>query len=244
MWAANAAELSAHYRIYVLDVMGQPGKSVPDRAIANRADFSEWLTSVLVALHLDRVYMVGMSYGGWLTLNYAMAAPERLNKIALLSPAGSFLRNVRQFTLRGMPVMVFARIIPTRFFAASFCRWLIFDEHLHDPDLRQFLDLEANQLYLGAKYYRMRPETLRVGPVPFSDEELHRVSVPTLLLIGENEVLYDPRAALARARRLIPNLEGALIPRASHDMSFTRHDLIDARIVEYFGSENPAPSAS
>jgi pimeloyl-ACP methyl ester carboxylesterase len=243
MWAANAAELRTHYRIYALDVMGQPGRSVPNQPIASRADYAEWLTSVLNALRLDRVHLVGMSYGGWLTLNYAMAAPDRLEKIALLSPAGGFLRIVRQFTLRGMPIMLLAGILPTRFFAASFCHWLTYKEHLRDPEMRRFIDLEIEQLYLGARYFRMRPDTLKIRPVPFTDAELQTVSVPTLLLIGENEVLYNPHAALARARRLIPELDSALVPRASHDMSFTRHDVVDAHIIDFFGSDDPARAA-
>ena len=236
MWAANVADLSRIYRTYAVDVMGQPGRSVPARPIASRADYAEWLTSVLDGLHLERVWMVGMSFGGWLTLSYAMAAPERLEKIALLSPAGGLVRNVREFTLRGLPMMLLAGVIPTRFFAASFCKWLTFDENQSDPAVRQFIDLEVDQLYLGAKNFRMYPETLKVGPVPFGDSELRRVAVPTLLLIGRNEVLYDPHAAVARARKLIPNLEAELIPRASHDMSFTRHDIVDARILAYFSN--------
>jgi pimeloyl-ACP methyl ester carboxylesterase len=109
--------------------------------------------------------------------------------------------------------------------------------------VRRFVDLEIEQLDLGARYFRMRPETLKVGPVPFTDAELQSISMPTLLLIGEDEVLYDPHAALARARRLIPQLESDLVPRASHDMSFTRHDVVDARIVEFFASEDPAGPA-
>ena len=35
----------------------------------------------------------------------------------------------------------------------------------------------------------------------FSDEELRGMQVPTLLLVGEQEVLCDPKAALERARR-------------------------------------------
>ena len=46
-----------------------------------------------------------MSFGGWLALNYAVAAPERVQKLVLLSPGG-FLPMVRQFSLRGM-LMVF-----------------------------------------------------------------------------------------------------------------------------------------
>ena len=48
-------------------------------------------------------------------------------------------------------MMLFAGIIPTRFFAASFCRWLTFDENRRDPDVRRFIELEVEQLYLGAK---------------------------------------------------------------------------------------------
>ena len=50
-------------------------------------------------------------------------------------------------------------------------------------------------------------------PTVFSDDELRAMRVPTLLLIGDHEVIYDPATALARARRLIPDFEGELVPR-------------------------------
>ena len=52
-----------------IDVMGQPSKSIPDEPIRNAADYVAWLTATLDALHLDRVSLVGMSFGGWLALN-------------------------------------------------------------------------------------------------------------------------------------------------------------------------------
>ena len=78
------------------------------------------LTATLDGLHLDRIFLVGMSYGGWLALNYAVAAPERVQKLVLLSPGGGFLPMVRQFSLRGMLMVLF----PTRFTVNSFMRWL------------------------------------------------------------------------------------------------------------------------
>src|SRR6266700_1202694 len=76
MWPPNIADLSKEYRVYAVDVMGQPGKSIPDQRspIRSRADFVEWLTATLDRLRIDRAYVMGMSYGGWLTLNYAIAA--------------------------------------------------------------------------------------------------------------------------------------------------------------------------
>ena len=37
MWAPNIADFSKHYRIYALDVMGQPGKSTPTEPIRTSA---------------------------------------------------------------------------------------------------------------------------------------------------------------------------------------------------------------
>jgi pimeloyl-ACP methyl ester carboxylesterase len=240
MWSPNVAELSKHYRVYAVDVMGQPSKSIPDQAIRSRADFVEWLTAVLDALKIDRAYLVGMSYGGWLTLNFAIGAPDRVEKIVVLSPAGSFLRNVIQFALRAMPIMFF----PTRFLARNFARWLTFGENWRNRDVRRLTDRLVEQFYLGEKHFRMQVETLKVGPDPFSDEELRSLQTPTLLLIGQQEVLYDPAAALDRARRLIPNFQGELVPHASHDMSYSQHGVVDARILEFLRKSPAAVQAA
>ena len=70
-------------------------------------------------------------------------------------------------------------------------------------------------------------------PTVFSDGELRAMHVPTLLLLGDREVIYDPATALARARRLIPDFEGDLVPRSSHDMCFSQHRVVDARVLDF-----------
>ena len=79
-------------------------------------------------------------------------------------------------------------------------------------------------MYLGLKYFRIPPETLRVMPAALSDDELRAVHVPVLLLIGADEVIYDPAPALARARRLLPDFRGELVPRSSHDMCVSQRE--------------------
>jgi pimeloyl-ACP methyl ester carboxylesterase len=218
MWAPNIADFSKEYRVFAVDVMGQPSKSIPDEPIRNAADYVAWLTAILNGLSLDRVSLIGMSYGGWLALNYALGAPDRVQKLALLSPAGSFLPLVRQFRLPGMPMVLF----PTHFTVNSFMRWLGIE------------DSSACQLtYLGLKHFRMPPETLRIAPTAFSDAELRAMHVPTLLLMGEDEVIYDPAAALERARRLVPDFRGELVPSSHHDMCFSQHAVVDARVLEF-----------
>ena len=101
MWSLNVTDLSKYYRVYAIDVMGQPGKSIPDEPIRTASDYVEWLTATLDGLDLDCISLLGMSYGGWLALSYAIAAPARVHKLVLLSPAASLVPLVRQFSLRG-----------------------------------------------------------------------------------------------------------------------------------------------
>ena len=70
-------------------------------------------------------------------------------------------------------------------------------------------------------------------PSVFSDDELRALRVPGLLLIGDREVIYDAAKALARARALIPNFEGELVPSCKHDMCFSQHRIVDARVLDF-----------
>ena len=55
MWSPNIADLSKEYRVYAIDVMAEPSKSLPDEPIRDSTDYVTWLTATLDALHLDRV---------------------------------------------------------------------------------------------------------------------------------------------------------------------------------------------
>ncbi len=229
MWIPNVAELSRNHRVYAIDVMGQPGKSIPGEPVRSAADYVAWLTATLDGLRLDRIALVGMSYGGWLALNYAITRPERVQQLVLLSPAASVLPLVRQFSVRGM-LMVF---VPSRATVNSFMRWLGFKDNPAGAAARREGNIVVDLIYLGIKHFRVPRATARVAPTVFSDEALRSMPVPTLLLVGDREVIYDPAAALARAEQLIPAFEGALVPGCSHDMCFSQHRLVNKRILEF-----------
>jgi pimeloyl-ACP methyl ester carboxylesterase len=223
MWAPNIADFSRYYRVYAIDVMGQPSKSVPDEPIRTGTDYVAWLTATLDGLNVGRVSLLGMSFGGWIALKYATAAPERIHTLILLSPGG-FLPMAKQFALRGM-LMVF---FPTRLAVNSFMRWAGIARAGAEP----VLDL----MYLGVKHFHRSKDTMRVdrdAANPLSDDELRSLPMPVLLLFGDGEVIYDAADALQRARRLIPHLEGDRIARCRHDMCFSQSRIVDARVVDF-----------
>jgi pimeloyl-ACP methyl ester carboxylesterase len=225
MWAPNIADFSKDYRVYALDVMGQPSQSIPTEPVRNAEDYAVWLAETLDGLHLDRICLVGQSYGGWLALNFALAAPDRVQKLVLLSPGGGFVPMVRQFSLPGMLMVWF----PTRVTVHWFFRWLGITASNAGPVLEL--------TYLGLKHFRVPLETLRVMPVMFPDDQLRAMRVPTLLLVGDHEVVSDPAMALARARRLFPDVQGELIPQCSHDMCFSQRQIVDARVLDFLNDD-------
>ena len=228
IWSPNIADLSRAYRVNAIDIMGHPSKSIPDEPIRDAGDYAEWLTATLNELGLDRVIMVALSFGAWLALNLAITAPERVRKLALLSPAASFLPIVKQFALRG----ILSRLPPQRYWFDSLMGWMGFSYDQVNADAQRVLDL----MYLGGMNFQMSQETMRVMPSVFSDDELQGLRVPVLLLIGENEVIYDAAEALARARRLVPDFRGELVPECSHDMSFSQYRIVDARVLDFLNN--------
>jgi pimeloyl-ACP methyl ester carboxylesterase len=209
---------------------------MPDEPIGDAADYVTWLTATLDGLNLGRVSLLGMSFGGWVALGYAVAAPERIQRLVLLSPGG-FLPMLKQFALRGMLMTFF----PTRFTVNSFMRWTGLTDTPGERDAGPLLHL----MYLGLKHFRMPEDTLRANTAaanPLSDHELRSLQMPVLLLFGDEEVIYGSAEALERARRLIPHFGGELIPRCRHDMCFSQSRIVDARVPDFLqkrGDQQP-----
>jgi pimeloyl-ACP methyl ester carboxylesterase len=108
--------------------------------------------------------------------------------------------------------------------------WMFYEPNLQNEKTQRLFDCVLNQMSLGAKYFRMGTV---VPPLPYKDEELRSVRNPTLLLIGQQEALYHPIAAVDRAKQLIPDIQAELIPQASHDMPISQHGTVNQKILEF-----------
>src|SRR5262245_39740307 len=77
----------------------------------------------------------------------------------------------------------------------------------------------------------------RVGVLPiFSDEELRRLTMPTLLLIGQEDTLRDARKVAERMRNLVPVLTTKIIPQAGHALYNT-----PSNIMPFLAATLPEP---
>lgn len=220
VWIRNVAALSRTFRTYLVDIPGDANKSEWTAPFRSRADSSKWLTELLDGLALERTHMGGMSYGGFTALNFALANPGRLKRMFLVAPAAS---------LDKLPFSFFVHflgpaIIPSRALVhKTFC-WLSATGHSVDERL-------ADQMFLGVRHFRFAKG---MYPSVFTDDELRRLRVPTLLLIGEQEVIYaDLHRAVDRAVKLIPGIQAELVPNASHLLIMERPDVVNQRVLAF-----------
>jgi pimeloyl-ACP methyl ester carboxylesterase len=237
-WAYNVGAFSRHRRVYALDMMGQPSKSVPDQPIRTRDEMAEWLTATVDALGLRSFDLVGYSYGGFAALNYAVHAPDRIRRLVLLAPVGGIVPPKKQFYVRGL----LTAVLPATRLTTNLLwfDWFIYRPNLDDPRTRVLFDRLSHQFMLGNKHFRLGQT---VPPTTCPDEELRGVRAPTLLLIGQQEALYDAAPAAARARALIPDVRAELIPHASHDLPVSRPDTVNPRVLAFLDGDTASVAA-
>jgi pimeloyl-ACP methyl ester carboxylesterase len=167
IWRGAAVELGRKYRVYAVDLMGEPGKSDPERPEWDSLAFSEWLEDVLNGLKCERVVLCGVSQGGWTALKFAVNHPERVTKLVLLSPGG-IVPDRLSFILKVIPLSMMGTWGNERI------KRLIFAGHTVVKELDDYITLINNQFIP------------RMGILPlFSDDELRRLNMPALLLMGE-----------------------------------------------------------
>ncbi len=220
-WYANVAPLSRHFRVYALDVVNQMGLSVCTRPLATRADCAAWLGEVLDGLGLERATLMGHSYGGWLALNLALAAPARVTRLVLLSPASAFAPIATRFLL----AFLSAVFVPTP-------RMLYWFMQQTTTQRLVYPTADVEQLLAGIRAFT---QSQLAGPVfaVFSDAELHGLHAPTLLLVGERDVACNPRRVLERARRLVPQIEAELIAGGGHLFQVDQAAATNARLLRF-----------
>jgi pimeloyl-ACP methyl ester carboxylesterase len=223
MWYANAAALGQTFRVYAPDIVGQPGLTEAAGDVAQSADLNEWLLDVFGGLAVERAHVAGLSYGGWLATSLALYAPHKVERLALLAPAGTITGLRRRFMLFALPMIVW----PVQATIRPFFSWLA-QGYRADGDF-------ASLMELGVRHWRSSKQG--VYPAAFSDEELRRLEPPTLLLIGDREVIYNQYAGMARARRLIPHFEGEIVPNACHLISAEQADVVNRRMLAFLGIE-------
>jgi pimeloyl-ACP methyl ester carboxylesterase len=207
MWAGDVGEYAKQYRVYAVDLIGEAGKSAPQRPAWDSAAFAEWLEDVFNGLKIERAAMVGISQGAWTALKFGVVHPERVEKLVLMTPGG-IIPDRSSFIIRAIGWMMLGKWGIGRMVKSLFGDQVV-------PD--GVIDIVTQMTT------HFKP---RMGVLPiFSDDELRRLTMPILLLGGTKDIMRDMDQIEARLRGLVPHMTSKRIMGGGHALLHTQADV-------------------
>lgn len=106
MWFDNAQELAKDFYIIAVDTLGAAGKSEPNENFFNHFNPTIWINEILDGLKIQKVHIVGVSYGVNMGLNFCVKSPDRVERLVCI--AGIIpLKGVKFFLLTLRSVFAF-----------------------------------------------------------------------------------------------------------------------------------------
>ncbi|MEU3722633.1 alpha/beta hydrolase [Streptomyces sp. NPDC031705] len=204
VWGACVAAGPARSRrVHAVDLVGEPGLSVPapGRAVRSVGDLVEWFDALLDGLDAPGggpVTLAGHSYGAWIAAHLAARRPGRLDRLVLLDPTQVFAGLRPGYVLRALPMLV--RPTPAR--------------------IRSFLAWETGGVPLDPAWTRLQEETARfptVRPVTGPRPDLAGLrELPVEVLFAGRARCHDPARAARVAREVLPGARVGVLPGVSH----------------------------
>jgi pimeloyl-ACP methyl ester carboxylesterase len=203
VWMRDAALLGERFRVYAVDVIGEPGLSGPSRPPLASRVYAGWLDEVLNGLGMTRAALVGISLGGWLALEYATTHPQRVSAMALLCPGG--VGRHKNVLLWAVPLLLLGPWGRARFSERI---------GLPKPSGEASPAMQAFAAFNDAIHasFKVRRERLP----GFSDAALQRLTMPLLTILGGRDVFIDSPGTRDRLAANIPHADIRYLPQASH----------------------------
>jgi pimeloyl-ACP methyl ester carboxylesterase len=207
MWIGDIEEYSRCFRVFAIDIPGEPGKSGDEQYPLEKSIYQEWLRDVFQKLELKRASLIGISLGAWMAIDFSAQYPEMVEKLVVLSPSGIGPQK-NSFLFKSLPLM----LLGERGFM-KITRLVNGDEPIPDE---------------AVQYSRLISQNFNLrSMVPvFFDDELKRLTMPLLLFAGGKDVLLNSRITVERISKLLPKAETNLIPEAGHVLIHLRNQIL------------------
>jgi pimeloyl-ACP methyl ester carboxylesterase len=192
----------------------------------------DWLTGIeqiaesyrfmLERLGLSDVTLVGLSMGGWIAMELALRAPERLARLVLIDPIG--------VQVPDHPILDVFALTPEEALSANYQRP---EKFRPDPSTVDAVQVAAQAANLRATEVYTRSRAMHDPGLP---ERLGEIRVPALVLWGESERIVP----LASVEAIVHHLGGPahldLIPGAGHRPQLEQPEQTERSVRAFMGT--------
>jgi 3-oxoadipate enol-lactonase len=223
-WVLQLPAFAEHFRVLVYDCRGQGRSDKPDGPYP-QALHAQDLQGLLDALGVRRAHIVGLSNGGTIAMHFTSNCPDYVERLALIDTFASVDALMRA-KLDSWLSAVNAGGPDLRFEVATPWVWG-----------RRFMDANPELLAkLREKSRESDPKAIRnliQGTLEYDiRERLPTITMPTLVLVGEEDVLTPPWYSRELAEH-IPNAQMFTVPQAGHALTIERPAVVNTLVLGF-----------
>lgn len=239
-WEYQQAALAPHFRVITLDLPGSGLSDKPDIAytpeemVARVHDFMD-------ALGIQKAALVGNSMGAGLVIGMAVAHPERVDRLVLISGLPKGVREKLTGPLIKRAVETSAPVWLIRFGNWLAGRWVTEDvlkEIVHDHSRLTPAVIERS--VQNRKRPGLIPAAMATARnLPLWEQgfaiKIGEISRPTLVLWGEEDKVL-PSAVGRELQATIKGASFALVPKAGHIPQWEQPETVNSLLITFLKS--------
>jgi 3-oxoadipate enol-lactonase len=227
-WAFQTPVLSRHYRLLLYDCRGMWQSDHPPGPYSMELHADD-LAALMDALGIERAHIGGISYGAEISMVFALKYPKRTRSLILSSAVsqvdpllGGWMESWIGAAQLMDPEMFFRVTYPLNFAEG----WIALNEATLDTARERYKLLD----------YKALLELLQSFSRLDLTADLHGIAVPTLVIVGECDIL-KPRKYAEIIACEIPDAEFAVIPHAGHAVLWERPGLFNSLILGFLAKQ-------
>jgi len=189
--------LEQNFRIYAIDVIGQPNLSTGARPAMKDHSYGQWMYELLSRFSIRDAVLVGISLGGFISWKALVYDEKRIAQAYLIVPAGIVNGNALTALRKVFLPIKLYQWRKKQSYVRDFLRELFTEE---DDFAREFLSqvlLHFNQDF---------------SPIPLiSQQEAQQITTPLHIIGSDRDILFPGEKMLQRVRQIFPSLKNTIL---------------------------------
>jgi pimeloyl-ACP methyl ester carboxylesterase len=239
MFDAQVAALDDRYRCVTFDFRGQ-GRSEVTKGGYDMETLTDDAAALIQALGCAPCHFVGLSMGGFVGMRLAARRPQLVRSLVLMETSADAepAENAPRYRALGRVGLLLGRL-GFRLVAGRVMRIMFGRNFLEDPARAAQRAEWRRRLMANHRVGIYRALLGVIDRKPVSDE-LPRITAPTLVMVGDQDVATVPAKA-ERIHAAIPGSRLVIIPGAGHTSSAEQPEFVTAALEGFLAS---LPSAA
>lgn len=225
-WDEVVTRLAPRFRVIRLDLRGH-GRSGPIEGACTLDDFVDDVRHVWDRLGIAKTHLAGFSLGGLIAQALALADPERIERLAIVSAVAGRTPEEREKVARRLELLKTEGIASIVGLAEE--RWFTPEFRAAEPEKvkRRLAEMQAND----PRNYVAAYTVFATGDL---GDRVHLIRHPTLVATGENDVGSNARMARMMHEK-IGGSKLVILPRLRHSLLVEAPDKVAELLLDFLG---------